>query len=999
MRTAPRSLPLCLALAVLAALAASTAARAAEPFGFKSFSAALPAAAPPAAAPATQAGSHPYAMTVGFELNNNGREGLELLPEGGALRDLSVDLPPGLIVDPAAVTERCTERELEAGKFDPETREELRCPPAAAVGTVALRLQWLTEPFIVPLYEMVSPAGSPAELGFNPVIDTHLLGGLRTGAGYSLFAATDDVPGKLDPISARATLWGVPSDPSHDSERGLCARRLEKEEPKTGEGCPQATERTGRPLLRMPTACGGPLAFSAAADSWQQPGLFVDASAATEPVSGCNRLGFAPTLEARPTTNLADSPSGLQVDLHIPQEEAASSEAAPDLREAVVALPKGIAVNPASAAGLEGCTPAQLGLTSPIGATPIRTTPAPATCPDAAKLGTVEVDTPLLAEYDESGTKLRRDSHGDPVPHPLPGAVYLAQPYENPFRSLLAIYIAVHDPETGIVVKLAGKVEIGAEGQLTTTFAENPQLPFEDFKLHFFGGARAALRTPATCGTYTTTSTLTPWSAPESGPPAKPGDSYEITAEPGGGSCPTSASQQPNSPSFEAGTESPLAGAFSPFVVHLKREDGSQQFASLTVTPPPGLTGKLAGLAQCPDSVLAAAQRKSGAEEQANPSCPAASEVGIVAVAAGAGPSPFYVQGRAYLAGPYKNAPLSLAVITPALAGPFDLGTVVVRAALYVDPETAQITVRSDPIPSELKGIPLDIRSVAVRIGRPGFTLNPTDCEAMSVAGSLTSTLGQTAPLASPFQVGECGRLKFKPKLSLRLKGKTRRGGTPALRATLTMPMGGANIARAAVTLPHSEFLDNAHIRTICTRVQFAEGAGHGEHCPAGSVYGHARAFSPLLDRPLEGPVYLRSSSHKLPDLVAALNGQIFVALDGRVDSVHGGIRNVFEVVPDAPVSKFVLEMQGGRKGLLENSTNLCQGTHKATASFTAQNGKVSELEPLLRASCPQPHRHQGAQGPPGKVVCKTETQSKGNGTVIVVRCQTEDRGHRRSHR
>jgi hypothetical protein len=332
------------------------------------------------------------------------------------------------------------------------------------------------------------------------------------------------------------------------------------------------------------------------------------------------------------------------------------------------------------------------------------------------------------------------------------------------------------------------------------------------------------------------------------------------------------------------------------------------------------------------------------------PSCPAASQLGTVSAGAGSGPSPFFVQGKVYLAGPYKGAPLSIAIITPAVAGPFDLGAVVVRAGLYVDESTAQITVKSDPLPTILQGIPLDVRSVAVQVDRNQFTLNPTNCEEKAITAQLTSLAGAVASLQSHFQVGGCAGLGFKPSLKLSLKGATKRTGHPSLTATVTYPKGGSytNIARAQVTLPHSEFLDQAHIKTICTRVQFAAKA-----CPAASVYGHAKAITPLLDAPLSGPVYLRSSNHELPDLVADLNGQVEVTLVGRVDTgKSGGIRNTFEAVPDAPVSKFVLSMQGGKKGLLVNSADICGKPQRAIVNLTAHNGKTLKMTPVIANSC-----------------------------------------------
>jgi hypothetical protein len=414
---------------------------------------------------------------------------------------------------------------------------------------------------------------------------------------------------------------------------------------------------------------------------------------------------------------------------------------------------------------------------------------------------------------------------------------------------------------------------------------------------------------------------------------------------------------------------SPIAGAFSPLVVNASRPDGSQPLTGLRLDLPEGLLGKLAGIPYCPEAGIAQAIARSqpgqGASELASPSCPAASRVGSVDVGAGAGPTPFQVEGKAYLAGPYKGAPISLVVITPAIAGPLDLGVVVVRVTMQVDPVTAQISAVSDPIPQFLYGIPLKVKSISVNTDRPDFTLNPTNCKPMALSGALLGT-SAVAPVSSRFQVGACKALPFAPKLSLRVFGKTNRNAKPRFRAVLQAKPGEANIARAQVNLPHSEFLEQGHIKTICTRVQFNAGGGHGEGCPRGSIYGRAKAITPLLAEPLEGPVYLRSSSHKLPDLVAALNGQIDIALAGKVDSgPNEGIRNTFEVVPDAPVSKFILEMRGGKKGLLVNSENLCskQAETRALVRFTAQNGVVASSKPRVANSCgKKKQKPRGAQ-------------------------------------
>jgi hypothetical protein len=507
----------------------------------------------------------------------------------------------------------------------------------------------------------------------------------------------------------------------------------------------------------------------------------------------------------------------------------------------------------------------------------------------------------------------------------------------------------------GITIKVAGKlVPDPVTGQLTSIFTENPEAPFSRLSLRFNSGPRAPLINPPQCGIYEIRSEFSPWSAvnPANPTPAEivsQSSEFQVTEGPGGGPCPGGGLE----PKLKAGLVDPTAAAKSPFALGLSRADGSGRFTGLELTMPKGLTAYLKGIPYCADSVLAgiSSAEETGRPELANPACPAASQVGTVAAGAGSGPFPFYAPGKAYLAGPYKGAPISIAVVTPAVAGPFDLGNVVIRNALYVDPETAQVTAKSDPIPTILHGILLDVRDVRVNLDRPSFTAAPTSCEPMSIDGLISGEAGTAARVSFPFQVGGCEALGFKPKLALRLFGGTKRGAYPRLKATLTARPGDANIARASVALPHSAFLAQNHIRTICTRVQFA-----ADQCPKGSVYGDAEATTPLLDGKVSGPVYLRSSSNPLPDLVAALRGPdnqpVEVVLAGRVDSVNGGIRNSFDVVPDAPVSKFVLNMRGGKKGLLVNSRNICRSVNKATAKFTAHNGKRVTLRPKLISSC-----------------------------------------------
>jgi hypothetical protein len=926
--------------------------------------------------PYTQAGGHPFEFTTDIHYETYSapapaeRGGSESevgyqrswdRAAASTVRDpqaTAVELPPGLIANPQGVP-HCSL----ADYFNSSCSHS-----EDVVGTAAVAFHSNASiSTMEPVYNLQPTGAYPGELGFT-VLNLPfglITAGVRTGSDYGVTATA--IAPEADVNYVHLDLWGVPAEAAHNGIRGAACqfygaefKSLEEVETECeGQNLnPGPAGYPPRPFLIMPTQCSGEsLTIAGRYNSWQVPGEFAETSSEIPPVDGCNQLHFEPTIEAHPTTDLADSPSGLQFDLHVPQREGCTEPpsvsceyATPSLREAVVRLPQGLTVNPSAGNGLQGCSPGQIGLATPVGQTPAHFSEVPAQCPDASKIGVAEVKTPLLHEPLGSIEVL---------PGRI-GNVYLATPHQNPFNSLLAAYIVLEGE--GLIIKLPGKIEADPQtGQLTGKFLENPQTPFEDFHLSFFGGARGDLRTPATCGSYTTTATLTPYSSPESGPPAEPSAEFETSAGPTGGACANSTAEEPNKPVFHAGTETPQAGIYSPFSLKLVRQDGEQEIKGIDTTLPPGLVGKLAGVAECSDAQLAAAAAHSGTEERAAPSCPLGSEVGTVDIGAGAGPTPLYVQGRAYLAGPYKGAPLSLAIITPAVAGPFDLGTVVVRTALYTDPFTAQIHAVSDEIPHILEGIPLDVRSITLKMARPNFTLNPTNCEELGFTGAATSVFGQSAPLAQRFQVGGCKALKFKPKLSISLKGGTRRHTFPALKAVVTYPKQGAyaNIASAQVTLPASANLEQAHINKTCLRPQLAS-----HTCPASSIYGHASAVSPLLDKPLEGPVYLATGfGYQLPALVADLNGQIEVLLAGKVDTGReDGIRNTFEVVPDAPVSKFTLSMFGGKKGLIVNKENICgpRATTKALAKFTAQNGKAIELEPTVHSSCKKKGRKHG---------------------------------------
>jgi hypothetical protein len=877
-------------------------------------------------------GSHPYVATFNI--------GVTKRQDGGAteaLRNVGFELPRGFVVNPRATTARCSAQlMLVGGSANPAEY----CPPASQVGQAFFVNEGLFRHGFTPIYNLAPPPGAAAALAFSVENTTVVVRGGLSG-DLRLTAASNEILRRFSIAEVALTLWGNPSDHRHDLARE--GGRTEEGCVKTG-GCSVAPSPA--PFLTMPTSCTEPTQVSATVDSW-----LGSRATATAPLTdrdynpvqmkGCDELRFAPTILSRATTDRAESPSGLDFGIFQPQNESPAGRATAALKDATVTLPEGMTLNPSAANGLSSCTEDQMGYAPEEGKIRFATTPQK--CPDAAKVGTLEVTTPLLEKK-------------------LGGSVFVAKPFDNPFGSLLAIYLAIEDEETGIVAKLAGKVEPDpVTGRLTARFTENPELPIEYIHLHLFEGDRATLTTPLGCGDQTTTSTLTPWSTPE-GADAHPTDRFGIS--PG---CAGSEGQAPKTVSFTAGTTDPLAGAYSPFVLRISRPDASQHITGIETTLPQGLLGKLAGVAYCPESGIAQAisreHPEQGKLERSSSSCPPSSEVGSVQVTAGSGPTPIPVSGHAYLAGPYKGAPLSLVVIVPAVAGPFDLGNVVDRVALNVGEYDARIHAVADPVPTIREGIALDMRSIELKLDRPSFTLNPTSCEAMAIEGQVSTQAGQSAALRNRFQVGECARLAFRPSLKISLKGATKRTGHPALKAVVTYPKKGAfaNIARAQVSLPHSEFLDQGSIGKACTKVLLAQRA-----CPARSIYGTAKAWSPLIDKPLEGPVYLVGGyGYKLPAMVAELDGQIRVLLVGKVDTgKNKGIRNTFEAVPDAPVSRFVLELKGGKKyGLLENSEDICKKKQVAGVSFTAHNGRAKNLSVKIANSCGSKKKGAGKGG------------------------------------
>jgi hypothetical protein len=704
-------------------------------------------------------------------------------------------------------------------------------------------------------------------------------------------------------------------------------------------------------LLRLPVSCSAPLAYEAAFEPWNVAiGSLVARSSATSPPPGaCSRVPFDPSIANALTSKLASNPSGLDLGIAMPNaglnSSAAGAVSEAQFKRAEVTLPRGVTINPSQAEGLATCSEADYARE--------RYDSGPGEgCPQASKIGSVQISTPLLEEQ-------------------VNGSVYVADPYENPSGSLIALYLLARVPDRGILVKQPIEVRPDPDtGRIVSIATDVPQLPFSSFKFHFREGGRSPLITPPGCGTFQTVAKFTPWSASDPDNPA-PGEEIERTApmtiERGvdGRACPQGPA--PFHPGFEAGSLNSAAGHYAPFYMRLTRGDGEQDMGKLSFTLPEGVVPKLAGIPYCPEAGIARAKSRQGAhggqEEIDDPSCPAASQIGRTVAGAGVGNQLTHVGGKLYLAGPYHGDPISAVAITPAVAGPFDAGTVVVREGLRLNPATYEGEVdgaASDPIPHILKGIPLNLRELQVYADRPDFTLTPTDCarlEARSTIWGEGTALEPLSPspvdLSSPYQAVNCSKLGFKPRLNLRLKGGTRRGAFPALRAAyVPKKQGQANLKRLALTFPSSEFIEQGHFRTICTRVQFAAGQGFGSQCPRGSVYGHVKAWSPLLDKPLSGPVYLRSSNHNLPDAVLALHGLVDIEVAVRIDSKHGRLRATVTDAPDAPVSRAIVNMQGGQKGLFVNSRNLCVKAkrNRARANAKGQNGRRNLTKPLMRA-------------------------------------------------
>jgi hypothetical protein len=891
--------------------------------------------------PTTQAGSHPYQLSTTIQFNSGpvklaATRQKNTVEQPAQPRNLRFTLPAGMAGNVTKVP-TCELPDF-YGLFLINT-----CPDDSAIGVATVTaIETKTVGFLrfaVPVFNLTPAPGEPARFGFTAagapiLIDTKV----DPDNKYRLAASVSNTSQAVQVLSSTVVIWGTPGDSSHDDSRGWnCAYKLESLGP-----CERPAGLGDPGFLWEPASCGAGRVFSAEIEPWNVPlGSAVSIASSVSPApSGCNQVPFNPSVGVALTSNQANGASGLDFQLDMPNDGLTDKNAVVEgqAKKIEATLPEGITVNPSQAAGIAACSPAQYAQET------ASSLPGQG-CPEASKVGIVDVSTPLLDEKAK-------------------GAVYIAEPYDNPFDSLVALYIVAKIPERGVLVKQAGKVELDPKtGQIVTTFDDLPQLPFDSLKLHLFEGNRAPLVMPPKCGTYEIVTRFTPWHASDPDNPL-PGEivtrtsSFAVDQGPNGTPCPSG--NPPFDPDFVAGTANNAAGSYSPFSIRLTREDDEQEFSRFSVKLPKGVLGILAGVPFCSEAAIAAAEARTGPhggqEELDNPSCPSASRIGSTLAGAGVGPELSYAPGKIYLAGPYKGAKLSIVVISTVKVGPFDLGNVVVRQALRLNPDTAEVVsdgASADPLPHILQGVVVHLRDIQASLDRPNFMFNPTSCERMDASATVLSGDGQAAKVSSPFQAADCASLGFKPKLSIQLLGGTKRTANPRLKAVLTARKGDANLARVQVALPRSEFLEQSHIRTVCTRVQFNAGGGNGEQCPKGSIYGKMKVVSPVLDEVAQGPVFMRSSDNELPDLVAALHApRADVNLVGRIDSLNGGIRTTFDATPDVPFTKAVLEMQGGKKGLIVNSVDICKAKHRATAKFKGQNGRLQEFNPVVKARC-----------------------------------------------
>jgi hypothetical protein len=870
------------------------------------------------ASPDPLAGSHPYTLTATFKVHATTNAEGRLVSEGGDLKDLVAELPPGLVVDPLAVP-LCGAQEF--ATVNSGTGED-GCPNPSAIGVLAVEnVTPLTlaerKVSVYPIYNLAPSQGSPALFGFRVAnVAVYLTPSIRTGSDYGLTVAMPGIPQDVHVLGGTVTFWGVPAESAHDKERGDCVE--------SHGMCPAGV--SPKPLLSLPTQCLTPPTALLRADSWQEPGVF--SAFASNSITGgasalatCEALDFSPVFHAEAESSTADSPTGLKLHLHIPQSENPAELAEGQLANAIVTLPPGMTLNLARAGNLVGCPLEGLEAINLASS-------QPAGCPQASRIGSAKIKTSILA--------------GE-----LLGGVYIAQQGNiptngtNPFKSMLAIYIVAEG--SGVVVKLPAEVtanpqtaqlaiQIGPDPVTNQAFA--PQLPFEDLELEFSGGGAGGLITPSTCGSYTAGASLTPWSGAA---PAALTDGLHITQ-----GC-----AKALSPSFSSDTVDKQAGAFSTFITTLALKDGEQELKSTSLTTPSGLQATLQGITLCPEP-----QSSLG-------TCGAGSLIGEITSSAGAEGEPLAINhGKVYLTGPYRGAPFGLSMVQPVVAGPFNLGPeghpLITRATIQIDPITGKNTIMTDPagrysIPSILEGILPQIKAVNVTINRPKFTFNPTNCAPQPITGVVTSTQGMAANVSTPFQATNCGALPFSPKLRASTVGRPSRKTGIGFDVKIVQGVAGeANALSVKVELPKRLPSRLSTLQKACVVTVFE---ANPANCPPGSIVGTADAVTPLLPVPMTGPAYFVShGGAKFPEVVIVLQGYgVTIVLHGETFISKAGITsNTFSQLPDAPVSSFELQLPAGKNSALTAHGDLCAANLRMPTVIVAQNGAVIKEDPRV---------------------------------------------------
>jgi hypothetical protein len=897
----------------------------------------------------TQAGSHPFQLSTALSLNVDPSE------EPVALaKNLQFTLPAGMIGNPLAIP-RC--RQVDFNTILASFAN--LCPADTAVGIAEVAIKeprvGPSHPIVltVPVFNVEPAAGEPARLGFTafkvPVV---LETAVRTGSDYAVVVTAKDTSEASGIVSSRVSIWGVPGDARHNSERGWeCAGGGAHTEENLFPKCSEQVQPPEVPFLSMPTSCDNPLHSPMQAQSWVPGSEYTPPkeSEFQEQLTGCSALEFSPTFATSPDEHSAATPTGLGVEVgmpkNAPQFETPTGLAQSALKATTVTLPEGIQLNPAAAGGLGACSAFEVGFEPgfPESAQTENNhfSPGPFGCNDAAKVGTVSIKSPDLENE-------------------LKGFVYLGREHTNPFEAPLVIYILAEDcggtvpakpecaaPNSGVRVKLSGTVTPNpSNGQLVSTFANNPQVPFESFNLHFFNGPRASLATPSVCGNYTATTSFAPWSGREA---ATPSSSFDITSGVGGppNGCPSN--PPPFGPALTAGSKNTNAGAYEEaFTLTIDKPDGQQPLSGLTMKLPPGLAAMISKVTPCPQTQVE------------NNSCGPESLIGESFASAGLGGEPFTLPGKVYFTAGYNGAPFGLSVVTPAVAGPFNLGDVTVRSTINVDPSTAAVTINSEPFPTMLKGVPTQLKQIKVVVNRPEFQFNPTNCTGMSIAYKLTGAQGGAASSTYPFKAQNCAALSFHPTLVAEADGRASKPNGTTFKVRVTSGPGQSNIAKTDLTLPIQLPSRLTTIQKACLAATFE---ANPASCPEGSNIGNAIARTPVLKNPLQGPAYLVSHGNAaFPDVEFVLQGEgLTLILDGKTDIKKGITYSRFESVPDAPVSLFETVLPAGPHSALTANVpesehfNLCRQKLTVPTVITGQNGLVvSQNTNVKLLNCPK---------------------------------------------